>query len=635
MRSDKNGAGDKMTGSASQIGASSQEGAGSRAGSGSSRAGWYPKNREILERRFPGIEKRLDAAEAAVPEDFEFLETPDGGVSFKSGGSWFHSSRAPLREASRLIESSIPADCPYCLFYGFGLAWHLDEFVKRHPGVPFAVIEPDLGLFNGALECRDLSALFMNPDFSLALATPAEALPALFDNLRTSEIHTCMIRSAVTRNRSYFDEAEGVVRDYLARKEINSHTLNRFSRLWVSNICRNLSLSADFPGVSSLAGRFEGIPALLLAAGPTLTAILPRLKELREKMLLVCVDTALKACLRAGIEPDVLVLTDPQYWNSRHLDRCHSPNSILITDLSTYPSALRGEWSKAFFCSSPFPLGEFFESRTEVKGKLKSGGSVATAAWDFIRQSGIDEIYCAGLDLAFPEGETHYRGSTFEERLHSFSTRTSGIETSSWHALMGGNPYWTRDLKGRPVLTDQRMKIYIHWFAEQMGLFPDVATRQLSDMGAGIRGMSWFDPANLDRLPERRMEIESILEEIRQIPCKTDTESLRSAVEELTGELDELIGLCSSAADLTRRLMESPSEEVHTAILNSLNAIDAAILDRESREIAGFILAPILEEHMNRRGTTPHEVLKNSLSLYNELEKSLNFHRQKIDGIDL
>ncbi len=593
---------------------------------------WYRQNREILERRFPGIESRLDAPEAAVPDDFESVETPDGGISFKSGGSWFHSSRAPLREASRLIESTVPADCPYCLFYGFGLAWQLDEFVKAHPGVPFAVIEPDTGLFNAALDLRDLSALFTNPDFSLALASPVEALPALFDTIRTSRIQTCMLRSSVNSNREYFDRAEGVIRDYLARKEINSHTLNRFSRLWVSNICRNLPLSAQFPGVSAFSGRFEGIPALLLAAGPTLTSLLPHLGKLKERMLLVCVDTALKACLRTGIEPDILVLTDPQYWNSRHLDRCHSPSSILISDLSTYPPALRGEWSKAFFCSTPFPLGEFFESRTEVKGKLKSGGSVATAAWDFIRQSGVDEVYCAGLDLAFPKGETHYRGSTFEERLHSFSTRTAGIETSSWLALMGGNPYWTRNLKGEPVLTDQRMKIYIHWFSEQMGLFSDVKTHQLSQSGAAIKGMLWSDPEALLDLPPVRGKIDGILDEIRQIPCRTSPEELRAAGEELEKELDELIGLCSTASSLTRQLMEQSGTD-GSGILERLNSIDSAILNRESREIAGFILAPILEEHMNRKATGSKEVLENSLSLYSELEKSLKFHRQKIGEI--
>lgn len=591
----------------------------------------YSENRDILERRFPGISAKLDAADPV--DNTEVSESRDGEITMRYSGGWLHSRHAPLKEAERLIESSIPEDCSYCLFYGFGLAYHLKEFTRKHPGVPFAVIEPDAALFNACLDIRDFTDIFMNPSFSFALSTPADAMPALLENATGKDIQICMLRPAVNNNKEYFDSVEKVIKEFLARKEINVHTLNKFSRLWVSNICKNLSLNISCPGVETLQGTFTEKPVLLLAAGPSLSRILPLLPELRKRMLLVCVDTALKACLRINIEPDFLILTDPQYWNSRHLDRCRISDCILISDVSTYPAALRINPGKTFFCSTPFPLGQFFESRTEIKGKLKSGGSVATAAWDFIRQCGADVIYCSGLDLSFPEGETHYRGSTFEERLHSLSSRTCSIETSSWLALLGGNPFKGENRKGGTVISDQRMKIYIHWFEEQMRLHPEIRTVQLSPEGIVIEGMEWQEMNPLLELPECRDDIDSRLAELHKVQSGTTEKDLKAAHTELLAELDELILLTGEAADLSKKLMDTEDHGESQSMLTRLNNIDSAILNRESREMAGFILAPILEEHMNSKAVSRKDILENSRSLYTELRQNLFFHKEKISQI--
>jgi hypothetical protein len=496
------------------------------------------------------------------------------------------------------------------------------------------VVEPDVTLFKTALTLRDFTEIFKSPGFSLALGASPDSIPALLDGKPHKNIQICMLRSAVENNRKYFESCEKIVNEYLSRKEINANTLDKFSRLWVSNICRNLPMTSKVPGIRTLKGRFAGVPALLLAAGPTLEEVLPLLGEFRKRFLLVCVDTALKACLRVGIEPDFLILTDPQYWNSRHLDRCITAHTILISDVSTYPAPLRAFKGTIFFCSTPFPLGQFFESRTEIKGKLKSGGSVSTAAWDFLRFSEISRIYCAGLDLSFPDGETHYRGSTFEERLHGFSHRKVPVETSSWLALMGGNPYLGKNHRDEPVLTDQRMKIYIHWFQEQMKLNQNIKTRQLSPRGIALEGMDWEDPHHLLTLPEiRENKIHRILGEIRLIQCEVPRELLIQSYNKLLEELDDLINLTEQGVKISEQVLQTGIEP---GKLEKLNQIDQAILNRESREMAGFILAPILEDLFtgSNQELSKEQILRRSLDLYTRLNASLSFHKDMILTID-
>ncbi len=591
----------------------------------------YEKNTGILQARFPGISRALgDLPQKPAPA--EWKKTKDGLISLRYKGIWLHSTLAPLKEARRLIDSTIAPDTPFCLFYGFGLAYHLEYFIKRFPEIPFGVVIPDKALFRLSLSLRDFSRLLNTPRLSLALETSPQALPALFEGHTGRRFQICMLRSVLALYKEYFQSCDREIRSFWARKEINANTVDKFSRLWVSNICRNLPLSPWIPGVNNLKDHFSGFPALLLAAGPTLDEILPFLPELKKRMLLVCVDTALKACLRQGMEPDILILTDPQYWNSRHLDRCLTQKTLLISDVSTYPPALRHYHKRLFFCSTPFPLAQYYEKRTGLKGKLKSGGSVATAAWDFIRFCGIKTIYCGGLDLSFPDGQTHCKGSTFEERAHMYSSRFHPAATSAWLSYKGGNPFPGFNALGNRVFSDQRMKIYIRWFEEQLRNHREVRSIQLSPRGIKIKGMEWEKAETLKALPCCRDMMEKRLMEARLIPPPGGLPAFQQAHKTLVKELESLLRLTKKGAEISRALIHKGLEARGLA---ELNRIDKEIMNRESRQMAGFILSPVLEKQMEGpKGKSPEAIMQNSCALYRELHQSLHFHLEKIKTMD-
>jgi len=113
----------------------------------------------------------------------------------------------------------------------------------------------------------------------------------------------------------------------------------------------------------------------------------------------------------------------------------------------------------------------------------------------------------------------------------------------------------------------------------------------------------------------------------------TTEKELKAAHTELLAELDELIILAGEAANLSEKLMDTEDPDESQSMLTRLNDIDSAILNRESREMAGFILAPILEEHMNSKAVSRKDILENSRSLYTELRQSLFFHKEKISQI--
>ncbi len=206
----------------------------------------------------------------------------------------------------------------------------------------------------------------------------------------------------IRRSPAAFRAAEGAVQSFQLRREINANTLARFGRLWVRNLAANLGTFLASPGVGELQGLFDGMPAVVLAGGPTLDELMPLLPRIAEHALLVSVNTPLAACLAAGVQPDCAVVVDPQFWASRYLDWTSGYRGWIVAEPSTHPRVFRRRSNRVFIASSLFPLGERLEEAVGAKGKLGAGGSVSTAAWDLARLMGARPIYAAGLDLVLP-----------------------------------------------------------------------------------------------------------------------------------------------------------------------------------------------------------------------------------------
>ncbi len=234
---------------------------------------------------------------------------------------------------------------------------------------------------------------------------------------------------------------------------------------------------------------------MILAAGPSLEKILPFLREIKKRAILVCVDTALKAVLQAKVEPDFIVIVDPQYYCALHLEFLESPTSVLIAESAVYPCVFRFNCRKKVLCSSLYPIGQYFEKRLGSKGKLAAGGSVSTTAWDFARKCGSQEIFLAGMDLGFPDFQTHIKGSQFEENAHRISTKFSSAEKMNVESLITSSPEWKFDYEGKTLLTDKKMSLFAWWFedATKEALKQGTKTFTLTSESLAISGIEKFD----------------------------------------------------------------------------------------------------------------------------------------------
>ncbi len=600
----------------------------------------------VLQRNLRALEEKNPDAPALLSrysprEDVSFTPSSAGPPTAVAGSVYLHSRHDPIREADRLVRSALESDARFFLFYGFGLGYLVERFLECGGDRACLVIEPDVPLFLRALESRDISRLLSHPRVSYLLDAPPELITPFLEEYEEDEVQVVRLRSVYAGNRSFFEGADRTVTAFLSRKQVNRNTLARFGRLWVRNLLRNIRLFAERPGITGLSGRFAGIPALVLAAGPSLDHILPRLGRLRERFLLIAVDTSLRACIARGITPDFTVVVDPQYWNSRHIDAFRGIDTILVSESSTHPRVFRGLTDRIVFCSSLFPLGEYLERFIGKKGALGAGGSVSTSAWDFARFLGCRPIVMAGLDLGFPDRATHYHGSFFEERVHTLSCRHAPPSHHAFLALTGADPFPLPDNRGGTVLTDRRLVIYRQWFENQMRIHPDTDTRTASVGGVAIDGIPFLDPQRLEEFPIVRPQLQPILDETRALTAAaTESDAMRAALEDglaaLLAELGSLAALAAEgeAAVRAARKAFSAGQPVGP-FFAELDRTDAAIGSREIREVAGFLLQDTARRlsELQRDGAGGIEGnLDQSELLYRDLRASCEEQRDLIEA---
>ena len=601
-------------------------------------------------RRFPQLAKMFSLEKQSdIPEDLpehlkaplEILPSKAGVPTAKDGGKFLHSSYNPLREAETAAISAKKSvsECDGAVFFSCGLGYAAISYAKLYPNDTIIIVESDPAYFFTALSLVDWSGLFSHKNFIIALGTGIESVVALIE--QTSGLkHTAISENASQSAHSadYFNALRELIERNRRKVEINASTLEKFSKLWLKNTCKNLHYLRDLDGINIFKDSCpEDLPAVILAAGPTLEEILPELAEIKKHAILIAVDTALRACLRAGVEPHFIVLTDPQYYAWRHIAGLSSPSSILITESAAYPAVFRFKCKKIVMCASLFPLGQYIERKIGNKGQLVAGGSVSTTAWDFARFIGAKNIYFSGLDLGYPDFQTHIRGSTFEEAIHTKSGRFAPAEKSGVAALFGANPQYDIDYDGKKILTDSKMKMFAWWFESKAEEFKGrIKTFSLSPRSLKIPG---FEPTDFGGVtgvspvgwgvgatPEAELPECSAGEGL--LPSKD--KAYESALAELKNGLSSLYDTAKKGFRLADNGIKSQNPGKN---LPELGEIDSKILHSEYKEIASLVfptekrLAALIE-NLPPMNDEARSSLQKSRLIYSELMKGIELYQK-------
>ena len=410
------------------------------------------------------------------------LRTPDGRT-IRLG-----SARNPLAEAEALVRAALESapPSPAVAVIGAGTGAIL-EVLATTPVQHILVFEPDAELALAWLSRRswvemilaNRLRLLVGPEY-LGTANAARAvagverLPIVAHPVLTREYPDAMLaaRSAVDR----------VVRDAAA----NANARERFEDLAFRNTLTNLPSLLGEADAGSLAGAFEGRPAIVVGAGPSLDVNVEALRPFQSSCLIVAADTAVVPCVKGGLTPHLAVALDPSLDNARHLTRMAVPESVhLVCEASVDASVPRAFGGRTFFFRvgrhAPWP---WLEAAGVRLATLDAWGSVVTSALDLAVRAGCSPIIFAGLDLAFTRGQNYCRHTPLDD-LWTWRVAAGDRLDDLWAAHRNARPIvMERAIEGGETPTAAHLVAFRDWIRDYAAARPHI--RFVNGTGAGI-----------------------------------------------------------------------------------------------------------------------------------------------------
>ena len=332
--------------------------------------------------------------------------------------SYIHSAHDPVKCARQAIDVMDKGEKEgIFVLLGFGLGYLPEELLKHFDtGHAMLVYEATPLLFKTALRARDLTRVFASDKVKILVGEHADDFSILNNyhhHIVNGKFWLVSHRPSVRLNETAYATFRERLEDEKRMSLANVGTVINLGKDFINSFLQNVPSLLHNPGVATLRNLFEGRPAIVVSAGPSLEKNLHLLKEAKSRALIVAVDAALPTLVLAGILPDVLVAIDPVSANIEIFRDNPRLKEIPFVCLAQYTPEIVKIYPGPMFMNMPEGniVYQWLRGHWEEKGCIACfGGSVSHLAFAVAEFMGASTICLIGLDLSF------------EEKLHAGDT---------------------------------------------------------------------------------------------------------------------------------------------------------------------------------------------------------------------
>lgn len=562
----------------------------------------------------------------------EVIETKSKKYSakvFKDGKSIFlHSAYDPEKEANTLIKE-IENDTDLIFIFGIGAGYLINAVKKLN--VNIAVIEPSIKFFNLLIDNFKLDKILEDNITFFIGGDDIEDIEKFISIANTKKVKFFITRSYANL---FGEEAlfyQQKVLSIVDKKIININTISRFDKLWAYNIASNVAEISTHYGANKFFDKYKNIPAVIVSAGPSLEKNIRKLREMKNKALIIAVDTAMKPLFSHNISPHFVITIDPQKKNSKYFRNVDFKDSVLIAESSVDKEAIDSFNGAIYFINSIFPLAKYFMEELGNRGDITAGGSVSTAAYDFAIRIGANPIIMVGLDLSFPNYQTHIKGSYHEENFFTEIYKLDSYDSRIYKVLIAGNLREEKNIYNEKVWTDSRFDMYKNWYEEQCLKYNQIKFYNATEGGIVINGM---ENINLEELIQKFNDIDiNIDRNDRNIERKNEIlTNIKNGLIKIEGEISKIKPYILNALELCEKINEDLKRHRKVdKLLESLNEYDIKILNiSKVNEFLGITMQKTIKaitEGFIFEDEKYDKSIVNSYKLYEAMNESIDFNR--------
>lgn len=523
----------------------------------------YEKNMQAIREHHVRLHEYLETAQPEQSVEIRYEAAEDEmlyPIVTKGGLEYRLNSKYNPKEASMQYVSQFKKEGSYSVFFllGFGdgrsieaLAQTLDETMT------LIVYEPSVAIFQKTLETFDYTELLKKKNVYLIVESENMLQDYLESGINFNNIR--MLRLGILPNYDsiypkeckhmletmiYFMNKTKIYRNtiYNFRDEFAAHALsNMYDYLWQTDTHYLKERLAEED--------LSDVPAIIVAAGPSLNKNVQELKRAKGKALILVVDAALRAVVNAGITPDLGMTVD-----ARVADRFFEG-----IDISTFPfvfeaisreEIVKRHTGKHFY--DEFPCNMFAKAVIEKKGyvldDILTGGSISTSAFSLVKALGFKKIVFIGQDLAFTGGQSYNSGLKMDEKENEQHQKKRVI------VQVKGND-------GTMLDTDYQMDMYRKWIENEILKLPeDITVINATEGGAKIEGAKVMTLKEVIDSCTKEIDFEKLLQEVPLAFSEEERQDIINEIKEEPKRLEEVKENIKKATKVAEQLEQASKD---------------------------------------------------------------------------
>ena len=429
------------------------------------------------------------------------------------------------------------------IIYGYGLGYivkylieNINEYFneKTLESLKIIVIVEDTALFKysyyNIFNTEKENIFFIHEEDNI------DYINKIIDYKKVNGVNLVSLPSLTKEEKDKANKLYGEILNNIEREFSNIWTNLYFENIWTKNIIFNSEYINKSPDISVFKNAFKSFKALLICPGPTLINYIEKIKNNRENLIIICVDTSYSVLCKHGIIPDFVITVDGGFFNS--LDFVYEEKNFpyLIMDIACnkiIPKIILGKTNIIRFSStSDLGIVEYLKKQINISS-LTTSNTVATTMIDFAYYTSFDKVLLIGFDNSYPYYQRHIKHALSYEYMINKTNKLKTMESYYFEAIKNNsniNVYpptefiFENQIKYFKELKNKYSKMFIgriksdaidiNSFEEDIieNFLEDNAREKVLNIAEKL-----YKKENSNNIKEAYIELKNILEEFRNI----------------------------------------------------------------------------------------------------------------------
>lgn len=595
--------------------------------------GYYESNKQALSERY--LERHseiLERVEREVSEEYvvESITARDSNHALvvEKGGEKYrlNSAYRPLEEAKKWAGQYEFQNIGVNIFmFGFGNGIFVRELLhKAKMDANIYVWEPDASIFHVVMEEEDLEDILKDKRLHFYIGEKGlHEVKEVMDytvswNNVSSQIrcsHICYDKLYEKEYKLFFETIDSINSMVKVKRDTNAY----FAHTVVSNVIENLRFVKKSNFITELIGRIPAdIPAIIVAAGPSLDKNADLLLRAEGKALIIATDTAVRILEAKGLPYDCMVTIDPEKptWYLNDYPGCKKVPLFCMAE--SEKDILKFHTGRKIWAAGSVYINNLYTLHDMPFPKYCGGGSVSTSAVEIASQLNLKNIILIGQDLAYTGDHTHAGG--FDNHIlneEKFIEMVDGID-------------------GGQVKTRGDWVMFRDFFEEYIKMNEEINLVDATEGGALIHGskVMTFEAAIKEYCEGKTFSFKKLLEKLPATFDVVDFEPIKEDIHRMDKGFYNILSKSKEGIKIAEEFLEAGSKistKKHDRLLKEIRKANNFIWKQAGYELLDMYISELAINELQNVNQITGDVrkdeitsIKGALAIYESFIRAVN-----------